>query len=70
MIRENSRFALFAILLTTMACQPVIAVGWNEFLFVFILIAVLLGPPLYRLIRRLEGFLKREKKKDPGRSGL
>jgi hypothetical protein len=52
---------LLALLLSTFACQPVIAVGWNEFLFVFILIAILLGPPLYRFIRGLEIFFRRKK---------
>ncbi|MEO8355951.1 MAG: hypothetical protein ABI621_08555 [Chloroflexota bacterium] len=60
----NKRFlrGLFPLLFSMLACQPVIAIGRNEFLFVFILIAVLLGPPLYRFIRRVEEFLRREKK--------
>ena len=54
MVHINYWLVLFAFLSTIIACQPVIAVGWNEFLFVFLLIAALLGQPLYKFIRRLE----------------
>jgi Sec-independent protein translocase protein TatA len=40
----------------------VIAISWNEFLIIGVFIAVLLGPPLYRFVRRAEQFLKRRKK--------
>ncbi|MGB8984373.1 MAG: hypothetical protein WCC12_21075 [Anaerolineales bacterium] len=52
---------LSALLLVTLACRPVIAIGWSEFLFALVLFAVLLGPPLFRLIRRVEEMLRREK---------
>ena len=42
-----------AILSALLACRPVIAIGWVEFLFIFLLMAVLLGPPLYRFWRSL-----------------
>jgi hypothetical protein len=60
----NKKFLLgiLPLLLGSLACQPVIAIGRNEFLLVLLLIAVLLGPPLYRLARRLEEFLQRRKK--------
>jgi hypothetical protein len=54
--------AISALFLITLACRPVIAVGWNEFLVLILLIAVLLGPMLFRFIQRLGDFLKREKK--------
>ena len=41
-------------LLSTLACQPVFAIGWKEVFFVFILIAFLIGPPIYRFIRKFE----------------
>jgi hypothetical protein len=53
---------LLAILISTAACEPVIAIGWKEMLFVFIVVAMLFGPPLYRFIRRVEHFLKHENK--------
>ena len=41
-----------------LACRPVLAISWNEFLIVSVLFAVLLGPALYRFIRRVEEFFK------------
>ena len=53
---------LSTLLLVTIACQPVIAIGWEELLLLILLAVFLLGPPLYRFMRRLEQFLKHEKK--------
>ena len=50
------------LLLSMLACQPVIAIGWKEILFIFILIAFLIGPPVYRFIRRIENSLKQKDK--------
>jgi hypothetical protein len=44
--------------LSSLACKPVFAIGWNELLFLFLLMAWLLGPPLYKFFRRLEEFRK------------
>jgi hypothetical protein len=56
-------YALFALLFSTLACEPIFAFGWRELFFVFLLFAFLLGPPVYRFIRRVEKFLKHEKEK-------
>lgn len=45
----------------TLACRPVITIGWGEFLLFGVLIVLLIGPPVYRFLRRLEK--SREKKK-------
>jgi hypothetical protein len=60
----NKRFpyGLLALVISTLACAPVIAIGKNELLCLLVLILVLLGPPLYRFARRAEEFLRREKK--------
>lgn len=60
----NKKFLLgiLPLLLGLLACQPVFAIGRNEFLLILLLFAVLLGPPLYRLARRVEEFLQRRKK--------
>ena len=52
----NKRFlrGLIPLLLGLLACQPMVVIGWTEFFFVFILIAILIGPPLYKLIRGIE----------------
>jgi hypothetical protein len=39
-------------LMGVLACQPVFVIGWREFFVVFILVALLIGLPLYRFIRR------------------
>jgi hypothetical protein len=53
---------LLALIVSMLACEPVIAVGRNELLCLLILMVVLLGPPLYKFARRVEEVLKREKK--------
>ena len=55
-------YSLFALILSTLACRPVLAISWSEFLVISVLFAVLMGPPLYRFISRVEQFQKREKK--------
>ena len=54
-------YGLLALFFSTLACEPVIAIGWKEMFFVFLFAAILFGPPLYKFIRRLEKFLKHEK---------
>ena len=60
----NKRFlrGFIPLLLGTFACEPMIAIGKYEFLILVVLLVVLLGPPFYRFARRVEEFLKREKK--------
>lgn len=55
---------LTIILLSTLACEPVIAIGWEELLVLGILIAILLGPMLLRFWRALNklGGTSRKKK--------
>ncbi len=60
--KKRYLYGLLALLLSALACEPIIAVGWNELLILLLLFVFLLGPPLYRFVRRLEEFLKREKK--------
>jgi len=61
-MNKKPLYGLLALLLGTFACEPMIAIGKYEFLILVLLIVVLLGPPLYRLIRRVEEFLRRERK--------
>jgi hypothetical protein len=60
-MNKQSLYGLFALVVATLACSPVIAISWNEFLIIGVFVAVLLGPPLYRFVRKLEQFLKRRK---------
>lgn len=55
-------YGLLALLLSTLACEPMIGIGQNELLCLLIVILVLLGPPLYRFLKRVDEFLKHERK--------
>ena len=45
---------LSVLVFSTLACEPIFVIGWKETFFVFILIAFLIGPPIYRFIRKFE----------------
>jgi hypothetical protein len=65
MIGMKSRLHFFSGLCISyllLACRPVLVIGWGEFFFLVVVIAVLIGPPLYRLIRKIENS-HREKNK-------
>jgi hypothetical protein len=53
-------YGLSALMLSTLACQPVLAIGWREMVLILLMIVLLIGPPAYRFLRRLEKW--REKK--------
>jgi hypothetical protein len=60
----NRKFlcGILALVISSLACKPVFAIGWNELLFLSLVITVLLGPPLYKFLRRVEEFWKRKQK--------
>jgi len=63
----RGRLSLLILILACLACEPVFAIGWEELAFVFVLLAILLGPPLYRFFRRLENYRRdQERKKKRG----
>ncbi len=53
MTRRNSEVlaAIAVFLLSLMACEPVIAIGWEELLVIFLILAFLLGPFILRFWR-------------------
>jgi hypothetical protein len=55
-IRSCTLPPLIAILLSTLACRPVITIGWQEIAIFIILLLFLLGPPLYRLYKRYQEY--------------
>ena len=61
-MNQKILYGLLALVLSTLACAPVIAIGKNELLCLLVLILVLLGPPLYRLVRRLEKYINQKDK--------
>jgi hypothetical protein len=62
-MNKKIRYSLLVLILTALACRPVLAISWNEFLIVSILFVTLLGPPLYRLMRRVEELFKHKEQK-------
>ena len=61
-MKQKFLYGWLALIASTLACQPVIAIGKNELLCLLVLILALLGPPLYKFARRVEKLLKNEKK--------
>ncbi len=45
-----------------LACRPVLAIGGGEFLILVVLFVLLVGPPAYRFLRRLERSRERKKR--------
>jgi hypothetical protein len=41
-----------ALLMITISCRPVMTVGWQEILILFIIVAVFFGPVIFRIYRR------------------
>jgi hypothetical protein len=67
MKRFPAFYAVLTIGLTLLACRPVIAIGWPEFIILVVLIVVLMGPlmfRLYRFIDRLQKVARLEEKKE------
>lgn len=52
------------LLLVTLACRPVITVGWQEIGIILILLLLLAGPFLFRLYRRVDEFQRWKDRKD------
>jgi hypothetical protein len=55
--------SLFLILLSTLACRPVLTIGWQEIAILFVLLLVLTGPVLFRLYKRIDEFQNWKKRK-------
>jgi hypothetical protein len=54
------------LLLSLLACRPIIAIGGTEIIIIVVLVAILLGPLLFRIYRfidRVQRASKEEKKK-------
>jgi len=61
-MKRNILFASTIIWLGLISCKPVIAIGWREILFVVVLAMFLLGPPIYRFLRRFEKYRRQKDK--------
>jgi hypothetical protein len=61
-MKKRVLYGLLALVFSTLACEPVIAIGKNELLCLLVLIIALLGPPIYRFVRRIEILFKENDK--------
>lgn len=59
--------AAAGLLLALLACRPVFAIGWEELAAIVLLVALLLGPMLWRLMRGWDRFQQSLKKERKGR---
>ena len=59
-MKRNVWAGLSALFVSTLACEPVIAIGWRELLIIFGLLVFMFGPPVYRFLRRLEKYRERK----------
>jgi hypothetical protein len=60
---KASIFAGWAVLLLSIvSCEPVFAIGWRELGIIFLLVAIVFGPPAYRFLRRMEKYWKNREK--------
>jgi hypothetical protein len=49
-------FGLTALLLSALACRPVMTIGWQEIIVLVAILLVLMGPPLFRLYKRFDEY--------------
>jgi hypothetical protein len=61
-MKDNFSAGLAILILSSLACEPVFAIGWREIACVFVLAAFLLGPPVYRFLRKLENYRRQKEK--------
>ena len=50
------------LLLGIVSCEPVFAIGWRELGIIFLLVAIVFGPPAYRFLRKMEKYWKTREK--------
>jgi hypothetical protein len=65
MLTMSMRFLTGTLLLASLACRPVLTIGWTEIVIILALMVILLGPALFKLYQRVNEFQswKKAKKK-------
>lgn len=58
------RLFVAVLLISTLACRPVLTIGWTEILIILGLLALLLGPALYKIYQRINEFQNWKKSKN------
>lgn len=52
------------IILSTLACRPVLTIGWSEMGILAVILIVLLGPSLFKFYKRFDEFKNWKNDKD------
>jgi len=63
-MKFNHRLAALVVLLSALACRPVLTIGWSEIFILGIILLVLAGPSVWRFYKGYRKFKKYEKRKD------
>ncbi|MBL7161606.1 MAG: hypothetical protein ISS57_03295 [Anaerolineales bacterium] len=50
------RLLTAALLAASLACRPILTIGWSEIAILIVIIAVLMGPALFKLFKRMSEF--------------
>ncbi len=50
------RLPIVALISVSLSCRPVLTIGWGEIAILIVLIAVLLGPVIFKFARRINEF--------------
>jgi uncharacterized membrane protein len=58
------RILISVLVVVILACRPVMTIGWQEILIIIIILAVLLGPTLFRIYRRWDEFQRWKNNRD------
>jgi hypothetical protein len=53
-MKRNPFAGVSMLCLGALGCRPVLAIGWGEFLILTVVIALLIGPPIYKFLRDVE----------------
>jgi len=61
--RRPLLLAAAGVLVSALACEPLIAVGWQELLLIILLVAFLIGPVIFKLARAWIAFQESLKKR-------
>jgi hypothetical protein len=52
---QNTQIAGIILLISSLACRPVVTVGWGEILLVGVIVILIVGLPLIRIFRSRQG---------------
>jgi len=56
MITMKIRLSIVTLLATSLSCRPVMTIGWSEIAILIVIVAILLGPVIYKFARRMNEF--------------